>query len=36
MEEVKQMPQDIKEKYVRPSWDEYFLNLVEPLGKGGL
>jgi len=22
-------------KYVRPSWDEYFLNLIEPIGKRG-
>jgi dCMP deaminase len=24
-----------KEKYVRPTWDEYFLNLLEPLGTRG-
>ncbi len=35
MEEVKQTPQDIKQKYTRPSWDEYFLNLVEPIGSRG-
>jgi len=42
MEEVKQTPQDIKatgdikdEKYARPSWDEYFSSLVEPLGRRG-
>jgi len=35
MEEVTQKPQDIKEKYVRPSWDEYFLSLLEPLGRRG-
>lgn len=41
MEEVKQTPQDIKssgecsEKYVRPKWDEYFLNLLEPIGSRG-
>lgn len=41
MEEVKSTPQDIKlndqdnKEYVRPSWDEYFLNLIEPLGKRG-
>ena len=35
MEEVKQVPQQIREKYVRPSWDEYFLNLLEPLGRRG-
>lgn len=23
----------IKEKYIRPSWDEYFLGLLEPLAK---
>lgn len=27
--------EEIKEKYVRPAWDEYFLNLLEPLGKRG-
>ncbi|MBI2053870.1 MAG: cytidine/deoxycytidylate deaminase family protein [Candidatus Staskawiczbacteria bacterium] len=26
---------NLKEKYVRPSWDEYFLNLLEPLGSRG-
>src|SRR3989344_1948994 len=31
MEEVKPLP----EKYVRPSWDEYFLSLLEPLGRRG-
>lgn len=35
MEEVKQIPQEIKEKYVRPTWDEYFLSLLEPLGRRG-
>ena len=43
MEEVKPIPQDIKStlgqaeggKYVRPSWDEYFLSLIEPLGRRG-
>jgi len=35
VEEVKQIPQDIKEKYARPSWDEYFLGLLEPLGRRG-
>ena len=43
MEEVKQTPQDIKPtpaneeggKYVRPSWDEYFLGLLEPLSRRG-
>jgi dCMP deaminase len=24
-----------EQKYVRPTWDEYFLNLLEPLGKRG-
>lgn len=24
-----------KEKYVRPSWDEYFLNLIDPIGARG-
>lgn len=41
MEEVKQTPQEIKsalsnaegEKYARPNWDEYFLNLIEPIGR---
>jgi dCMP deaminase len=27
--------EEAKEKYVRPSWDEYFLNLVEHIGKRG-
>lgn len=27
--------EEVKEKYIRPSWDEYFLNLLEPLGKRG-
>lgn len=43
MEEVKQVPQKIKpvpnkverEEYKRPSWDEYFLNLLEPISKRG-
>ena len=35
MEEVKPLPEAVKEKYVRPSWDEYFLNLIEPLGRRG-
>ena len=35
MEEVTQEPKEIKEKYVRPTWDEYFLALLEPLGKRG-
>lgn len=39
MEEVKPIPQPIKntneEKHVRPSWDEYFLSLIEPLGRRG-
>ena len=45
MDEVTQTPQDIKpqsaennqvqEKYVRPTWDEYFLALLEPLGRRG-
>jgi len=35
MEEVKQKPQDVKETYVRPSWDEYFLGLLDPLSKRG-
>ncbi len=25
--------EEIKEKYVRPSWDEYFLGLLDPLSK---
>lgn len=24
-----------KEKYIRPTWDEYFLSLLEPLGRRG-
>ena len=35
MEEVKQVPQEVKQKYVRPSWDEYFSALVDPLGSRG-
>ena len=35
MEEVKPLPQNIKQDYVRPTWDEYFLSLLEPLGKRG-
>ena len=42
MEEVKQTPQEIKstndaggQNYTRPKWDEYFLNLLEPLGSRG-
>ncbi len=48
MEEVKQVPQDVKNtdtkdlpageaggKYIRPSWDDYFLGLLEPLSKRG-
>jgi len=27
--------EEVKEKYVRPSWDEYFLNLLEPISKRG-
>ncbi len=30
IEEVKPLPQ---EKYVRPSWDEYFLAMLEPIGR---
>ena len=30
MEEVQPLPQ---QKYVRPSWDEYFLGLLEPLSR---
>ncbi len=39
MEEVQPTPQDIKpagvsqEKYKRPTWDEYFLALLEPIGR---
>ena len=35
MEEVQPLPQQIGTKYVRPSWDEYFLGLLEPLSKRG-
>jgi dCMP deaminase len=41
MEEVKQVPQEVKnidikeENHARPSWDEYFLGLLEPLSKRG-
>lgn len=35
MEEVTPLPKDIKEKYTRPTWDEYFLSLLDPLGKRG-
>jgi dCMP deaminase len=43
MEEVKPLPQEIKSasdqteagKYARPSWDEYFSSLIEPLGRRG-
>ena len=35
MEEVKPLPQTVKEEYVRPKWDEYFLNLIEPIGSRG-
>lgn len=35
MEEVKQIPQEIKQNHTRPKWDEYFLNLLEPLGSRG-
>ncbi|MEK7061706.1 MAG: cytidine/deoxycytidylate deaminase family protein [Patescibacteria group bacterium] len=27
--------EETKEKYTRPSWDEYFLGLLEPLGRRG-
>lgn len=27
--------EEVKEKYVRPNWDEYFLNLLEPIGRRG-
>lgn len=27
--------EEVKEKYARPSWDEYFLNLLEPIGRRG-
>ncbi|MEK7665151.1 MAG: cytidine/deoxycytidylate deaminase family protein [Patescibacteria group bacterium] len=34
MEEIKLALSHVEgEKYVRPSWDEYFLNLIEPIGK---
>ena len=29
------MEQENNPEYIRPSWDEYFLNLVEPLGSRG-
>ena len=29
------MEQENNSGYIRPSWDEYFLNLVEPLGSRG-
>ena len=32
MEEDKK---ETKAKYIRPSWDEYFLSLLEPLGRRG-
>lgn len=32
MEQVPPLPEG---KYIRPSWDEYFLALVEPLGRRG-
>ena len=35
MEEVKPLPSAAGEKFVRPSWDEYFLNLLEPIGSRG-
>ena len=38
MEEVTSLPKDIKPengKHIRPTWDEYFLNLVEAIGKRG-
>lgn len=35
MEEVKSMPSNIKENHARPTWDEYFSNLVEPIGSRG-
>ena len=35
MEEVKPLPGTEPVKYVRPTWDEYFLGLIEPLGRRG-
>ncbi|MCX6722215.1 MAG: cytidine/deoxycytidylate deaminase family protein [Candidatus Staskawiczbacteria bacterium] len=35
MEEVKPLPTKAEEKHVRPSWDEYFLNLIDPIGSRG-
>lgn len=35
MEEVKPLIGETGQKYTRPSWDEYFLNLVEHVGKRG-
>lgn len=29
------MNEETQFKYIRPTWDEYFLNLLEPLGKRG-
>jgi dCMP deaminase len=26
---------DMEEKYIRPTWDEYFLGLIEPIGRRG-
>lgn len=33
MEPVQPLPQPVKETYVRPKWDEYFMSLLEPLSK---
>jgi len=35
MEEVKPLPKEMKEKHMRPSWDQYFLGLLEPLSQRG-
>lgn len=35
MEEVQPLPQDVKKNHARPSWDEYFLGLLEPLSRRG-
>ena len=33
MEEVTPSPKDIKEKYIRPTWDEYFMEVMEAVSK---
>ncbi len=29
------MSEENKDKYVRPTWDEYFINLIDPIGSRG-